>query len=149
MIEAEVRSLYFAELANRFTVRKQIISGVTFFLSSGAAASLIGKAPAWVPIVLSVLTAGASAYSIAVSLDRKASTMAKLHSAWNKIQSEYDRLWNHWYEDEAEAAFSELIRREQEVSETATTEAPWDTRLIDKWQDHVNSRYTNGGVVIA
>ena len=31
-VEAEVRSLYFADLANRFTVRKQIITGASFFL---------------------------------------------------------------------------------------------------------------------
>jgi hypothetical protein len=105
MLEAETRSLYFADLANRFTREKQWITGASFFLASGAAATVIGKAPTWVPIFLSVLSALGNAYSMAVGLDRKISTLAKLHAAWNRIASDYDRLWNHTYEDSAHTTF--------------------------------------------
>jgi hypothetical protein len=98
MIFAEVRSLYFGELAARYTKRKQIIAGVSFFLSSGAAAALVAKMNSSVPLVLSLLSAVLMAYSIAVSLDRKAAMMAKLHHSWNKLEADYCRLWNHWYE---------------------------------------------------
>jgi len=57
MLDAEARSLYFGDLASSYTKRKQWITGLTFFLASGAAATLIGKAPQWVPIVLSLIAA--------------------------------------------------------------------------------------------
>jgi hypothetical protein len=110
MLAAEARALYFADLASQYTRRKQIITGLTFFLSSGAAATVVGKSPLWVPAVLALLSAAASAYSMAVGLDRKIGTMTKLHSAWSQIATAYDRLWNHAYEDDAETHLdSELL----------------------------------------
>jgi hypothetical protein len=44
MLAAETRSLYFGDLASRYTRKKQWITGLSFFLSFGAAASFIGKA---------------------------------------------------------------------------------------------------------
>ena len=51
-ISAEVRSLYFGDLASLYTTQKQWITGASFFLSSGAAALLIAKLPVWIPIAL-------------------------------------------------------------------------------------------------
>ena len=62
MVEAEVRSLYFADLAGRYNRYKQILTGVSFFLSSGAAATLLAKAPDWIPILLAIIVAILSAY---------------------------------------------------------------------------------------
>jgi len=137
MLYAEARALYFADLASKYTRRKQIITGVSFFLTSGAAASLIGKLPSAVPTALSLVVAVASAYSMAVGLDRKVATMVKLHSAWHQINSDYERLWNHAYEDDAESVLDSIIRREKEPSELAATEAPNDQTLLGKWEDQV------------
>ncbi len=94
-IEAEVRSLYFGDLASDYARRKQWITGLSFFLSSGAAATLIAKLPVWFPIALSTIVALITAYAVAVNLDSKIRTMAKLHYAWNQIGNDYRRLWNH------------------------------------------------------
>lgn len=136
-IYAETRSLYFADLANVYTRQKQWITGATFFLSSGAAATLIAKSPSFVPIALSVLVALATAYSIALNLDSKIRTMAKLQSAWSQIADGYKRLWNHTYADDAEVEFDELQRREAEFSELASTDAPNDPKRMERWEDHV------------
>jgi hypothetical protein len=141
MLAAETRSLYFGDLASRYTRRKQWITGLSFFLSSGAAAALIGKAPAWVAIVLSTIVALISAYSMAVSLERKISTMAKLHSAWNRIAQEYDRLWNHTGDPDAESRLESIIQLEREPSELATIDAPNDQKLLGLWQDRVFDLY--------
>ena len=141
MLAAETRALYFADLASRYTRRKQWITGGSFFLSSGAAASVIGKLPEWVPISLALIVAVASAYSIALGLDRKIGVMTKLHSAWTQISAEYDRLWNHVRDEDAEAQYMAILQKEKEPSELATTEAPNDQKLLGKWQDHVFSMY--------
>ena len=140
MLAAETRALYFADLASRYTRAKQWITGVSFFLASGAAASLVGKLPQWVPLVASAVVAVLSAYSIAVGLDRKAATMAKLHSAWNAISLEYEQLWNHAFSDDAEQLYS-VFQREKEPSELAATEAPNNQKLPGKWQERVFDMY--------
>ncbi len=141
LLAAEARSLYFGDLATRYTRHKQIITGCSFFFSSGAAAALIGKAPEWVPILLSVSVAASTAYAIAIGLDRKVGTMVKLHSSWKRVASEYDRLWNHTYADDAETELEKIIDSERELAELATTDAPNDQKLLGKWQDRVFELY--------
>ncbi len=143
MMEAEIRSMYFGDLASRYTRYKQILSGASFFLSSGAAAALIGEAPKWVPVALAIVSALASAYSMAVNLDRRANTMAKLQHEWNTLQAGYERLQSHWQESAAEETLEELINRAAVASELAATEAPNDGKLVAKWANWVYSRYQN------
>lgn len=136
-ISAEVRSLYFGDLASRYSIQKQWITGLSFFLSSSAAATLLGKLPLWCPIALSLLVALISAYAVAANLDSKVRTMGKLHYAWTLIGNDYKRLWNHVYEDDAESELESLQRRELEISELATTDAPNDPKRMERWQDQV------------
>ena len=140
MVEAEVRSLYFGDLASRYTRRKQIITGLAFFLSSGAAATLAGKLPTWIPLVLAIIVAVTTAYSIAVNLDRYLRTLVRLHCEWNSISADYERLWNHWRDDDAERVMAELTKRARDASE-AGTEMPYDEDSIEKWEEMVYSRF--------
>jgi hypothetical protein len=141
MLSAEARALYFGDLASRYTRRKQWITGLSFFLSSGAAATIVAKLPAWVPILLSLIVAGITAYAMAVNLDGKIATMAKLHSVWSQIATQYDHLWNHASDHDAEQQLEKIIEREKEPSELATTGAPNDLKLLQKWEDRVLQLY--------
>ena len=136
-IAAETRSLYFGDLASLYSTRKQWITGITFFLSSGAAATLIGKMSVLIPILLSIFVAVLTAYAVAINLDTKIRTMAKLHYGWSSIGNDYGRLWNHAYDDAAASELGDLQRREMELSELATTDAPNDTKRMLKWQEQV------------
>jgi hypothetical protein len=140
-ISAEVRALYFGDLASHFSLQKQWITSLTFFLSSGAAATLIAKMPLWFPILLSTIVAIITAYSVAVNLDSKIRTMAKLHFAWNQIEIDFARLWNHTYSDAAEFDLYDIQRRVSEVSELATTDAPYDQKRLLRWQDRDLKQY--------
>jgi hypothetical protein len=141
--EADIRALYFGDLAAQYTARKQRIVAVSFFLSSGAAATWIAGLPyaSWIAVGMSLIVAALMAYSIAANLDKAAFKMAKLHAAWNQISDEYDRLWNHWSEDGAEAVLEDIQKRARDVSEECTTEAPYKPKLMEKWQEHVNALY--------
>lgn len=141
MVEAEVRSIYFADLAARYTKRKQIITGVSLFLSSGAAATVISTAPKWIPAILALVVAILMAYSIAVNLDGRISTLSKLHYEWNRLDAEYERLWNHWNDSDAESALQKLIERGREMSELAT-EMPYEKKRLEKWAQVVYSRFS-------
>ena len=67
--------------------------------------------------------------------------MAKLHYSWEELHHSYDFLWNHTYEDDAEEQLGSLLKKELDLSELATTEAPNDQTRVAKWQDSVLQRY--------
>ena len=136
-LAAEVRALYFAEFASRYTRQKQWISGASFFLASGAAATLIAKAPTWVAALLACLTAMLSAYSIARGLDGATRTMSKLQFGWSELATSYEALWNTTYAEDAGARYAALIARENDLSSQGSTEAPNDPKRIDYWQEQV------------
>jgi hypothetical protein len=77
---------------------------------------------------------------MAVGLDRYISSMTKLHYGWNHLATDYERLWNHWRDDDAERILEELVKQAMEMSEQAT-EMPYHEKLIDKWRDVVYSRF--------
>jgi hypothetical protein len=139
MAEAEARALYFANLASKYNRYKQIITGVSFFLSSGAAATLIAQLPSWVPILLSLIVAVVTAYSMAIGLDHRIATLTKLHYEWNQLSAEYEHLWNHWRNDDAGEVLDELLRKARDASEIAI-EMPYDEGLVKKWSDIAYSR---------
>lgn len=141
LIAAETRSLYFGDLTALYTLQKQWITGISFCLASGAAATLAGGLPHLVSEILASIVAILAAYSISVGLDRKATTMARLHCGWSEIASACDRLWDHTYEESAESAFEDITRKERELSEIATTEAPNDQGRMAKWQEQVFRQY--------
>lgn len=138
LIGAETRALYFADLATRSTTRKQWITGLSFFLSSGAAASIIGQAPSWVPVVLALIVAAASAYTMAGKLDSRIAALVKLHATWGTIATRYDHLWNHVYDEDAEAELAAIQDLEHTASAVAVdAHVPYDAARLDRWEAHV------------
>ena len=144
-LNAETYSYYFGDLASRYSRIKQAITFITFFLASGAVASIVGKLPSWVPAILPAIVALASAYSVATSLDSKIRAMAKLYYSWLQISDEYTQLWNHTYSEDAEAEAEDLRRREQELSLLAIRDAPNNQKALSRWQEQVwkMNRLTN------
>ena len=119
------------------------MTGVSFFLASDTAAALISNAPSWMPLVATTITALLSAYSIATNLDQRIRIMSKLQYERNHLYQDYERLWHHWQEDDAEKVMEELLKRSREASELGALEAPYDKKLSDKWSDLVYARYSS------
>ena len=137
MIEAEVRALYFGDLANYYTRWKQWITGGSFFLSSGAAATVIAKAPTFVPVGMSAVVALAQALAIAWNLDSAIRTMATLNKGWSEIAAGYERVYSDPYTDQSEISYHQIGEKERELSMLATTDAPNDQKRLGKWQKRV------------
>jgi hypothetical protein len=140
-LDAETRALYFADLANRYTTQKKWITAGSFFLSSSAVVTFLTKLPDWVPVSLSIVTAVINAYSSAFGLDSRMRSMSKLYSQNSQLASDYEKLWNNVYAEDATLVLDGLIRRDREISETATTEAPNDQKRMGRWQDCVFTQH--------
>jgi hypothetical protein len=137
MITAEVRAMYFADLASESVTLKQIITGVSFFLASGAAATLAAELPKVIPLAMSIVSAIATAYSMAVGLDKKSATLAKLQTTWSRLADDYEHLWNHWYEDDADGIYRQLATLARDASELASTESSYDESRVERWRRFV------------
>ncbi len=88
-----------------------------------------------------MIVAVGNAYAMAVNLDRRIATMAKLHSSWSEIATEYYFLWNHTQDEDAEYRLNSVIEREKGPSELGVSEAPNDQKLLGKWQQQVFASY--------
>ena len=137
MISAETRALYFADLGRMTTIRKQWITGISFFLATGAAAELIAKGPAWVAIISASLVAVMSAYSMAVNLDKNIPTLIQLHAGWARIADDYQNLWNHVYVDDAESRMLAIQEQEKRYSEMAVSGIQYEPKRLEKWEHHI------------
>jgi hypothetical protein len=146
MLEAEVRAFYFGDLAANYSKQKQVITFLTFFLASGAAATLVGQLPSWVPLGLSLVSALTISYSLAFALDRKALTLSKLHSEWMQISIGYRNLWHYPEQDGASQELGNLLTRAAQASEIAALEAPYQPKRLDRWADKVYAPYQSAAV---
>lgn len=137
MHEAKVRSYYFADLASRYSKRKQRITGLSFVFSSSAVATVFTELGPWTPAALGFLVALLTGYSVAVNLDQRVSLFARLHMSWEHLSNEYERLRQHSDEAEAARTYEQLLRRAEELSGEASMEAPYKPKLMERWEEFV------------
>lgn len=136
MAASEIRGLYFAELANQYARRKQWLNAATFLLSSGAVVSAFGNLmPTLFPGLLGLAVATLTGVAMGSRLDEKAAVTTKLHASWNHLAWEYEHLWNHWNESNAERTLATLQQRTRELSEVGTS-APYKPKRISYWRAH-------------
>lgn len=139
-MDAEARACYFADIASRESTVKRWIVGGTFFLSSAAVVTLVSKLP-WVPLICSVLIATANGYQIAVGQDSKIKTAGKLHIGWLQLEHDYERLWSHTRDGDAESLLKQHLECERELSEIAAIEIGHRDALWAKWVDKIHKKY--------
>lgn len=141
--ESDVRSYYFAALAARFHRRQQIITWTSLVLSSGALVTIISKLPtdsAWVGPALAFVAAALSVYSLIAQNQTKQTDAAALHKGWNKLATEFRRLWDHMYDDDAEEQLERLDAQAAELSADGLT-LPYDEADMKKWGEFVRQRF--------
>ena len=83
----------------------------------------------------------ANGYQIAVGQDGKIKTAAKLHNGWLRLTHDYDRLWSHWHDDDAEATLDQCLERERDLSETGATEIGHNEKRWKYWLDTVHKKH--------
>lgn len=140
-MEAEARSLYFADIASFESTVKRYITGGTFVLGSAVLVTLLSHLPNKLSIGVTAIITLANGYQIAVNQESKIKTAGKLHLAWAKIECEYDQLWSHTSAENSEKEFLALQERERDLSETGATEIGFSKRRWNKWWKQTCDRY--------
>jgi hypothetical protein len=144
MLSAEIRALYFADMARWYTKQQQIVTWGILFLSSGAfVVFFVSNLPdhlLFLRPVLPLLAAALSLFSLVRQNQKLAFDATELHKKWNQLASDYRVLWDNVYIDDAQTVLAGLIQRGHDLSAPATT-MPRNEKALSKWQDYVMSRY--------
>ena len=82
-----------------------------------------------------------TAYTIAVNLDTTIRAMAKFHYSWSELAHAYQALWDDVHVEDAELTFESLARRERDLGELATIDAPNNQERLGYWQDYVHKQH--------
>ena len=144
-LAAEIRANYFADLASAYHARQRWASWAAVFFSSGAAAAFMAKLPAdWALLApaLALITAALSAYSLVAHHQEHAVASSDLHFRWNRLATDYAKLWDDQYAADAPARLEVLAERAAELSKSATAAGLANqARRMMKWQDLVEQHH--------
>lgn len=139
MLGAEIRANYFAELTERYNHRQRWATWGTLFMSSGALAAILIELPsgwAWVRAAFAAMTTALSLYSVVRQNNKLSVDAADLPARWNKLSSEYEKLWEDVTIDNALDILNNLTDQGRELSKSATA-FPNDAKAMLKWENHV------------
>ncbi|MBI3770600.1 MAG: hypothetical protein HY271_19190 [Deltaproteobacteria bacterium] len=143
MLLAEMRALYFADLATQYNARQRHATWTTLVASSAAFASIIAHVPpeyGWIRVAATFFTAVLSGYSLAMQVQRRAVEASDLHYRWNQVGREYSAIWENV---EASDAFERLQKADTAVAELSkvSLQLPYRKSLMEKWQRHVEAEW--------
>lgn len=141
---AEVRAYYFADLSAFFRIRQRVITWASLFGSSGALAAVIGTWLSltwpWLPAVVALVPTGLGLYSLVADNQQRAADSRDLHNRWSALASEYRRLWDDMYADDAPRRLVELEATGRELSGLGIALPHVETRIA-RWQNHVEREH--------
>jgi outer membrane murein-binding lipoprotein Lpp len=139
MLSSEIRSNYFADFSGRYYARQRWATWGALVASSGAVVAVLADLPdslAWLRIALPLATAALSGYSVVAQNQKYAVDAADLHSRWNRLAKDYEKLWENVYANDAQETLSSLDDRAVELSK-AGAGFKYDERSMLRWQEQV------------
>ena len=145
--DAEVKALYFADLAYRAKRKKYRLEEISLFVNCVA---MIALAVNLRMVSFGILTASLfiGAYAIASYEDWTVTTLTMLHSRWNSLNWDYEQLSHKWKDDDASRALEALDHRAK-LAEQTGSEIRINKRLIEQWYEFVLSRREKNGLTRA
>jgi hypothetical protein len=139
MLSAEIRSNYFAELSAGYLRRQRASTWITLLFSSGAAISILsnlGDELKWIQLVLTLVAAGVSAYSLVMQNQKFALDASDLHARWNRAAKDFEAIWEDVYADDAAERLNAVDERTTDLSKAGAS-FPYSRRKMLHWQEHV------------
>jgi len=135
-LSSEIRSNYFADLAQHFVREQKLINWSMLLFSSGAFVSAAKDGGQLVVLGLTFATAALSALSLVQQNQKRVTDALDLQFRWHRLANEFQSLWDDMYSEEAQTKFSMLEEKVAELSKSSAT-LPNREKLMLKWQKHV------------
>ncbi|HUY15025.1 MAG TPA: hypothetical protein VMX16_15565 [Terriglobia bacterium] len=139
-LSSEMRANYFADMGSSYRRRQSALTWLTLVFSSGAFLAIITNAPAswsnWLKPGLALITVAVSLLLLVMQNQKKAADCSDLHYRWSRLASQYQRLWDNMYSDQAPERLRELNEKSAELSKSSLG-IPYKESIMLRWEDHV------------
>ncbi len=141
-LSAEMRADYFADLAGAFHFRQRAATWMTLFCSSGALVTALSRLPpelTWLAILMPLLAAATSFYSVVAQNQKSAVEASDLHFKWNRLFLECRDLWEAVQAGTAADVATQLARLDDKAADLSksATSLPYSEKRMLKWYDVV------------
>jgi hypothetical protein len=132
MLFASMRSNYFGELVLHYQNLEKWLTVCSALASSGAVATAVTAASQWVKIGFPAVAAANGFWLLFSQYSIQARDAADLHAGWNSLSTEYERIWNHLDDPQAEEKFDQAFERAEILSKSGT-KFPNNTKRLGYW----------------
>jgi len=139
MLSAEIRANYFAELSGAYLRKQRTSTWITLLFSSGAVVSMVanlGEELKWIRLLLTLVAAGVSAYSLVIQNQKFAIDTSDLHARWNRLAKDFETIWENVYASDAAERLTAVDERTTDLSKAGAS-FPYSKRKMLHWQEHV------------
>jgi hypothetical protein len=116
MLFADMRANYFAELLRNYQARDKFLRVAVLIASSGAVGTTLAQLDAPAKITVPVIAAAGSFWLLISQYSSLARDAADLHAGWSGVAKDYERLWNHLEDADAEANYQQIYDRGESLS---------------------------------
>ena len=134
MLCADMRANYFAELLRTYQKRDKWIRVGVLLASSGAVVTALSEMSAWIKLLAPIVAAAGSFWLLISQYSTLARDAADLHSGWAGLAKDYEHLWNHLKEPQAEATFEQIHERGESLAKMAA-KFPYKAKRLEFWLD--------------
>ena len=138
MLCGNMRANYFAELLRTYQRRDKWLRVGILVASSGAVATALPEISAWTKLLAPILAVSGSIWLLISQYSSLARDAADLHSGWSGLARDYERLWSHLDDPQAEAKFHQIYECGESLSKTGA-KFPYKAKRLEYWLDQAGN----------
>ncbi len=132
MLFASMRANYFSELLRTYQTRDKWLRVAILVASSGAVATALPEISTWAKLLAPILAVFGSFWLLISQYSMLARDAADLHSGWSGLARDYERLWSHLDDSQAEAQFHQIYEYGESLSKTGA-KFPYKAKRLEYW----------------
>lgn len=135
MVYANMRASYFGDLVRVYQERDKWIRAAVLVLSAGSMATVMLSLDQSVKLVFPMLATVGSLWLLLSQYSTLSRDASELNMDWGNIAKEYERLWNHLDEPDAEVTYERIYENAGKLS-TQGAKFPQSGKRLEHWFDH-------------
>ncbi|HEX3683791.1 MAG TPA: hypothetical protein VHU83_14750 [Bryobacteraceae bacterium] len=134
MLFADMRANYFAELVRHYLMLDKWMRVATLVAASGTLGTALAQVDSGIRLAVPIVATAISFWLLISQYGSLARDASDLHSGWNAIKRDYERLWNNLSSDGAAEDYYRIYD-EAEVLSKSGTKFPNKTTRLSHWLD--------------
>jgi hypothetical protein len=135
MLTADMRANYFAELVGHYLKLDKWLRVATLLAASGTVGTALSQLDPSIKLAVPILATAVSFWLLISQYGSLARDASDLHSGWNAVKRDYERVWNNLDAGDAEEQYHQIYDRGEVLSKSGT-KFPYKKARLNYWLDH-------------